>query len=286
MPPSTVPAQRCGHIRVTPTSGALRDTYDGLLVDLDGTLICGTTAIPGTTTALAAAALPVMYVTNNASRSAESVSEMLTGLGFTAAPGDVVTSAHAAVSVARQRLPQGGRALIVGAPSFRELVAQSGFTVVTTADDAPDVVFQGLNKQLTWSDLAEGALAIRGGALWIASNTDTTMPSERGLVPGNGSMVAAMEAATGTTPIVAGKPGPMSMISAAERLGARRPLVIGDRLDTDIAGGCAADMDTLMVLTGVSTRDDAHALPRELQPSYIAETLDALNVPPLSDGGH
>lgn len=271
-------AQRCAPARVDVGSSTLAAAYDGLLVDLDGTLIRGTTAIPGAVEALQAAGLPVMYVTNNASKAPREVSDMLAGHGFAATEADVMTSAQAAIALASDSVEPGTRVLVVGAPSFRELARTAGFTVVDSADDRPEVVFQGLNKELTWADLAEGALAINAGARWIASNTDTTLPTERGLLPGNGSMVAALRAATGKEPEVAGKPGPVSMVRAARQLGLQRPLVVGDRLDTDIAGACAADMDSLMVLTGVSTEAEARALPADLQPTYISAELDALGL--------
>lgn len=272
-------ARRCAPARVDIAESDLCSAYDGLLVDLDGTLIRGATAIPGAVEALAAAGLPVMYVTNNASKAPFEVAQMLSGLGFRAGTADVMTSAQAAIALAQENVAPGSRVLVVGAPSFQQLARQAGYEVVTSADEQPDVVFQGLSKELCWADLAEGALAIAAGARWIASNTDTTLPSERGLLPGNGSMVAALRAATGAEPEVAGKPGPVSMIRAAQQLGLSRPLVVGDRLDTDIAGACAADMDSLMVLTGVSSEAEARTLPTHLQPTYIADGLDALCLP-------
>lgn len=279
MPHRTTQARICGSNRHAEHFGQLKDFYDALLVDLDGTLIRGSSAIAGAAAALHDAGLPIMYVTNNASKAPRDVAALLQSLGFAATEAQVMTSAQAAIALALSKVEAGSKALVVGAPSFVELAAAAGFTVVSSADDEPDVVLQGLNKELTWSHLAEGALAIRAGALWIASNTDTTLPSERGLLPGNGSMVAALRAATAQEPVVAGKPGPISMEKAAAVLGAQRPLVVGDRLDTDIAGGRAANMDTLMVLTGVSTLREAKELPPELQPSFIADDLHALNAP-------
>lgn len=257
-------------------SSALYASYDGLLFDLDGTLIRGTNAIPGAPEALSALDLPVSYVTNNASKSPDDVAELLFSLGFSATTDQVMTSSQAAVAIAKDSLAEGAKALVVGAPAFADLVRAAGFRVVTSADDDPDVVFQGLSKELTWAELAEGALAIRAGARWIASNTDTTLPTERGLLPGNGAFVKAMEATTDKKPEVAGKPGAEILNRAAQAIGSKRPLVIGDRLDTDIAGACAAHMDSLMVLTGVSTEAEALRADATSRPTYVASGLEAL----------
>ena len=136
--------------------------------------------------------------------------------------------------------------------------------------DGPVAVVQGHSPQTGWPDLAEAALAIRSGALWVAANVDLTLPSERGLLPGNGSMVAALRAATNREPQVAGKPEPTLLNDALARGTFSTPLVVGDRLDTDIAGANAAGLPSLMVLTGVSTADDmVRAAVRE-RPDYIA----------------
>lgn len=254
-------------------------SYDGLLVDLDGTLVRGAETVEGAPEALAAVeerGVPVAFVTNNASKAPADVVEMLTGHGYRATPDNVLTSAQAAVSLALESVAPGTRVLVVGAPAFADLATDAGLTVVTSADERPEVVFQGLDKQLTWAELAEGGLAIRAGARWIASNTDSTLPTERGLLPGNGALVAALVAATDRHPEVAGKPGATIMRRAAEMIGARNPLVVGDRLDTDIAGGRAAGMDTLMVLTGVSSEDDANAAERDRQPTFVSAGIDAL----------
>lgn len=260
----------------SPNSGPLHEAYDALLIDLDGTLIRGSEGIPGAPEALASIDLPMSYVTNNASKAPGDVAELLASLGYHAVPSQVMTSSQASVAMARDTMPEGTKALVVGAPAFADLADQAGFRVVESAEDHPEVVFQGLSKQLSWAELAEGALAIRAGARWIASNTDTTLPSERGFLPGNGAFVKAMEAATGATPEVAGKPGAEILIRAAGTLGSKNPLVIGDRLDTDIAGACAANMHSLMVLTGVSTEDEARHADPSSRPTYVGAGLESL----------
>ena len=257
----------------------LCSSYDGLLVDLDGTLLRGSECIPGGPEALARIDLPISYVTNNASKAPAEVADMLTSLGYEADVSQVMTSSMAAVAMAVDSMPKGTTALVVGAPAFATLAEEAGFHVTENADEKPDLVLQGLSKQLTWSELAEGALAIRSGARWIASNTDTTLPTERGFLPGNGAFVKALEVSTARVPEVAGKPGAEILQRAAKSIGSERPLVIGDRLDTDIAGACAAGMHSLLVLTGVSTEADATAAGPESRPTFVAAGLESLDLP-------
>src|SRR6185312_17167359 len=141
-------------------------------------------------------------------------------------------------------------------------VKNVGLEPVRLWSDEPRAVVQGHSPETAWADLAEAALAIRAGATWVAANVDRTLPSERGLLPGNGSMVAALRTATDRDPQVAGKPAPTLLNDALARGEFRSPIVVGDRLDTDIAGATAADLPSLLVLTGVSTAADmVHAIP-------------------------
>ena len=259
------------------SSLSLAARHDALLVDLDGTLIRGSQPIPGAAEALANAGLPVVYVTNNASRSPRDTADHLRSLGFSAGADDVMTSAQAAVVMAADHVDPGARVLVVGHDSFRDLARQAGYEVVLSADDDPEVVLQGLSRELTWSDLAEGCLAIRRGVPWVASNVDATLPTERGLLPGNGSLVAALRAATGREPLVAGKPAAGVLTAAADLVGSTRPLVIGDRLDTDIEGAVAAGMPSLMVLTGVHGLDDLLVADPDSRATYLADDLSALS---------
>lgn len=248
----------------------LLDRYDALLVDLDGTVFEGGRPVPGAAEGLFGRR--VMYVTNNASRAPHEVAEHLTNMGFPASSDQVLTSAQAAAAMARKRFPNAGaKALVIGADSFRELARSEGFDVVDSADSNPDVVLHGHSPDNNWARLSEGALAIQRGAAYVASNLDTTLPTERGLLVGNGSMVAAVTSATGVTPSSAGKPGPAMFHVAAQRLGAQRPLVVGDRLNTDIAGGIAAGFDTLCTVTGVSGHRELLATSH--RPTYIAANM-------------
>lgn len=250
------------------------DGYDVLLVDLDGTVFAGGSAIDGAHQGLDGRRL--VFITNNASRSPGQVAEHLSSLGFSATADDVLTSAQAACVLAAGLLEgrTDPRAYVVGAESFRELARQTGFTLVDSADGpqgTPDVVLQGHSPDNGWAELSEAALAIRAGALHVASNLDTTLPSERGFLVGNGSMVAAVTSATGVTPYSAGKPLAPMFDTAVANTGAKHPLAVGDRLDTDIAGGIAAGIDTLCVLTGVATH--TQLLTTEHRPTHIAANL-------------
>ncbi|KUI35767.1 HAD-IIA family hydrolase [Mycobacterium sp. GA-2829] len=253
--------------------------HDCLLLDLDGTVFRGHEPTTGAVDTLAALSVRVLYVTNNASRSPADVAGHLVELGFAAAADDVVTSAQSAAHLLAEELPAGSRVLVVGTDALAAEVALVGLEPVRRFDEDPVAVVQGHSPQTAWADLAEAALAIRAGALWVAANVDLTLPSERGLLPGNGSMVAALRTATARTPRVAGKPQPTLMRDALSRGDFRTPLVVGDRLDTDIAGASAADLPSLMVLSGVSTADEAlRAIPEE-RPDYIAEDLRSLDAP-------
>lgn len=261
------------------TADRLSARHDAVLADLDGTLIRGTEPVPGASAALEESGLPVVYVTNNASRAPSGTAEHLRDLGFAAAASDVMTSAQAAVVMLADYVADGARVLVVGHDSFRDLATEAGYEVVRSADDDPQAVLQGLSRELTWADLAEGCLALRTGVPWIASNVDTTLPTERGLLPGNGSLVAALRAASDREPVVAGKPAAGVLLAAAERVGSARPLVVGDRLDTDIEGAVAAGMPSLMVLTGVHAVADLLTAPAHRRPTHLSRDLGALAEP-------
>lgn len=251
--------------------------HDCLLLDLDGTVFRGHEPTAGALESLAGLDARVLYVTNNASRAPEQVAEHLRELGFAAESDDVVTSAQSAAHLLSAHVPADSAVLVVGTDALAGEVSKVGLRPVRTFDEGPVAVVQGHSPTTAWPDLAEAALAIRAGALWVAANVDLTLPSERGLLPGNGSMVAALRVATGRDPLVAGKPQPTLMNDALSRGTFTTPLVVGDRLDTDIAGAVAAGLPSLMVLTGVSTAGDAlRAVPAE-RPGYLAADLRGLH---------
>jgi glycerol 3-phosphatase-2 len=261
-------------------SDRLLDSYDALLLDLDGTVYRGGQAVLGAAEAVDTAhraGVTIRFVTNNASRGPAEVAAQLTDLGIPARPAEVSTSAQAAASVLAERVPAGAEIMVVGTEALVEEVVAVGLRPVREVDGDVAAVVQGLSKDAGWRDLAEACVAIRAGALWVACNIDPTLPTERGQLPGNGALVAALRTATGREPIVAGKPARPLMDQSVRSADARRPLVVGDRLDTDIAGAAAAELDALLVLTGVTTPADL--LIAELRPRYVAADLTELTRP-------
>jgi HAD superfamily hydrolase (TIGR01450 family) len=259
----------------------LVEAYDAGLLDLDGVLYVGPEAVPHAAEAVAAArraGMRVAFVTNNASRRPSAVAAHLSELGVPAVPDDVVTSAHAAVRYLAARLPRGALVLVLGTEDLADEVRAGGLCPVREAAGVLGVV-QGLAPTTSWEDLAEASVAIQAGALWVAGNRDSTYPTARGLVPGNGALVAALETATGRSPVVVGKPEPELHRASLERVAARRPLVVGDRLDTDVRGAVRAGTDCLLVLTGVTTVDDLLAAPPGTRPTYVGWDLRALLAP-------
>jgi HAD superfamily hydrolase (TIGR01450 family) len=272
-------------------SERLVDPYDLVIFDLDGVIYLIDRPIAGAVEAvgeLHRAGVRLAYATNNASRRSAEVADLLAGLGVPADAGEVITSAGASAAVLAQRLPPGSKVLVVGAEALRAEVRDAGLEPVSRAEDRPVAVVQGYGPKVGWADLAEAAVAVRGGAQWVATNTDRTLPSPRGPLPGNGSLVAALRTALGREPdLVVGKPEPELFATAARRVGAKRPLVVGDRLDTDVEGAVRAGMDSLLVLTGVSGPADLVAAPPERRPTFVApdlaglfEAAEAATVPP------
>ncbi len=259
----------------------LSQYYDAALLDLDGVVYLGGAAIPGAADALAVAAkrgMRLAYVTNNASRTPSAIAAQLSGMGVPATATDIVTSAQAAAHVLADRFPAGSPVLVVGGMGLRLAVRARGLRPVTTAAERPVAVVQGYAHDLSYGLFAEAALALRAGAFYVASNADPTLPTPRGLQPGNGSLVQLLVTATGCQPVVAGKPEPPLHAESVQRVGAHRPLVVGDRLDTDIEGAVRGGADSLLVLTGVSQPADLLLAPSRHRPVYVAADLAGLNV--------
>ena len=260
----------------------LDTAYDVALLDLDGVVYLGGTAIPGAAEALRkadAAGMRLAYVTNNAFRTPAAIAALLTGFGAPASPQDVVTSAQAAARLLAERLPAGAPVLVIGGSGLRMALRERGLRPVSTAADQPKAVVQGYSPDVSYSMLAEGGLAVAAGALFVASNGDLTLPSRRGRQPGNGALIQVVATATGVQPLVAGKPEPPLHRESVLRTGARHPLVVGDRLDTDIEGAHRVGTDSMLVLTGVTGPAEAVAAPPSQRPTYLAEDLTGLLEP-------
>jgi len=259
----------------------LASCYDVALLDLDGVVYLGQTAVTGAAQALASArerGMRLAFVTNNAARTPEEIAAQLRRLGVPADSREVITSSQAAAHFLAERLPARARVLVVGAEGLIEALRERDLIPVFSADDEPAAVVQGYSPDTNWRMLAEGAIAIQRGVLWVATNIDATLPSARGPLPGNGSLVAALRHATGATPVVTGKPEPTMHRETVERSGAQHPIVVGDRLDTDVEGARAVGCPSLLVLTGVTTPALLLEAPERLRPDYIAADLGGLLV--------
>jgi len=260
----------------------LDSVYDVALLDLDGVVYLGGAAIPGAAEALRkadAAGMRLAYVTNNAFRTPAAIAALLTSFGVTAAPEDVVTSAQAAARLLAERLPAGAPVLVIGGSGLRAALRERGLRPVSTAIEKPRAVVQGYAPDISYSMLAEGGLAVAAGALFVASNGDRTLPGRRGRQPGNGSLIQVITTATRVRPLVAGKPEPPLHRESVLRTGARNPLVVGDRLDTDIEAAHRVGADSMLVLTGVTSPAEAVLAPPSQRPSYLAEGLSGLLEP-------
>ena len=260
----------------------LDTAYDVALLDLDGVVYLGGTPIPGAAEALRkadAAGMRLAYVTNNAFRTPAAIAALLTSFGVPATQEDVVTSAQAAARLLADRLPPGAPVLVIGGSGLRMALRERGLRPVSTAIDKPQAVVQGYAPDISYSMLAEGSLAVAAGALFVASNADRTLPSRRGRQPGNGSLLAVIATATGVQPLVAGKPEPPLHRESVLRTGAKNPLVVGDRLDTDIEAAHRVGADSLLVLTGVTGPAEAVLAPPSQRPTYLAEDLAGLLEP-------
>lgn len=259
----------------------LCEAYDAGLVDLDGVLYRGPDPVEHAADGIAAAraaGMRIAFVTNNASRRTAVVAAHLRELGIPAEPDDVVSSGQAITRWLSERLPPGSTVLVLGTADLAAEVAEAGFVVTREAGGAAAVV-QGLGPDLGYADLAEGCVAINTGALWVAGNRDSTFPTSRGSLPGNGALVAALVTATGKEPVVVGKPEPELHRVSVERVAARRPIVVGDRLDTDVLGAVRTGTDSLLVLTGVTDIEELLAAPEGMRPTYVGHDLRALNQP-------
>ncbi|AXE77152.1 HAD hydrolase-like protein [Streptomyces atratus] len=266
--------------RPSGSSTALNEAYDTALLDLDGVVYAGGHAIVHAVESLGAArdgGMHLAYVTNNALRPPAAVAEHLTEIGVPAEPADVITSAQAVARLMADQLPPGARVLVVGGEGLRVALRERGLVPVESADDEPVAVAQGYGgPDMTWGRFAEAAYAIARGVPWFASNTDLTIPSARGIAPGNGAAVEVVRIATGAEPQVAGKPLPPMHRETVLRTGAERPLVVGDRLDTDIEGAFNGGVDSLLVLTGVTDAAQLVAAEPKHRPTYVDADLRGL----------
>lgn len=262
--------------------GPLWHSYDVAMLDLDGVVYIGPDAVPGAPDQLARAGeegMRLAYVTNNAARPPGVVAEHLRELGIAAKDEDVVTSAQAAARLLSERCPPGSAVFVIGGDGLFEALAELGLCPVQDIADEPVAVVSGYHRDLRWGTVSDGSILVRGGLPWVAANTDMSVPTRHGHGPGNGVLVETVARFTGRTPVVAGKPQPPLFEETRRRVGGSRPLVVGDRLDTDIEGAVRTGYDSLLVMTGVTGLEELVSAPPERRPSYVAVDLSSLGRP-------
>ncbi len=267
-------------VREVAVGASLLSPYDCLLADLDGVVYEGTLAIKGAVDSInkvQKSGMPVGYVTNNSSRKPETISDQLRGFGLDAHPEQIVSSGQTGVELLATMIPAGSKVLVVGGEGLRQRVTDAGFELVESSDDSPAGVIQGFAPDVAWRNLAEAAYAIQKGAKWVATNSDWTLPQEKGLAPGNGTLVSAVHTAVGQLPAVAGKPEPAIFETAKRAFKSVNPLFVGDRIDTDIVGANRAGIDSALVLTGVSTRKELLGIGADGRPTFILGNLSELH---------
>lgn len=252
-------------------------TLQSLIIDMDGVLYRGTEAIPGTRRFvgfLREQGIRFVLATNNSTKTPQQFVEKLAGMGVAVRPEEILTSAIATATYLRRIAPPGTRVFVVGQEGLQEALRQAGFELV---EDQADYVLAGMDFGICYERLAQATLQIRAGAQFVGTNPDRTFPSERGIVPGAGSLLAFLEAATGVTPAVIGKPQTGMMEQALVVMGAQRETtaVLGDRLETDILAGKRANLHTILVLSGITDREMLTGA--EIQPDHVFDDVAHLH---------
>jgi 4-nitrophenyl phosphatase len=255
------------------------NTVKALIIDMDGVLWTGSVALPGLNRFfdfLHSRSIPYTLATNNASKTVEQYRHKLAGFGVTISPEVVMTSSLATAAYLEGELPKGSRLYIVGQDGLHEAMQQAGFAVIPDHSQPVEAVVAGIDFTLTYDKLKHGALLIRQGARFIGTNGDLTFPSEEGLLPGAGSILAALEAATGVKPITIGKPEPFMLQVAMRKMGSQpgQTVMLGDRLETDILGGQRAGIRTILVTTGID--NEQTIAEKGIRPDLVLSGLEEL----------
>jgi glycerol-1-phosphatase len=267
---------------VEPQDVSLATAYDLLMFDLDGVVYVEGHAVDHAASSVAAArsaGAHVAFITNNASRTPDQVAEQLTDLGIKASASDVVTSSQAAARLLHDRFGDGAHVAVLGAVGLEVALREAGLEPVRVGDGSAVAIVSGYAPEVRWKVIMQAAASIRSGLPWVATNTDLTLPTSDGLAPGHGTLVRLISEFAEVEPEVAGKPSRPLLDETLRRVGGDHPLMVGDRLDTDIEGAQRADVDSLLVMTGVTSLTDlAMATPAQ-RPTYVAEDLRALTRP-------
>ena len=251
----------------------------GLIFDMDGVLWRGGKPLPGirsTFSLLRERQIPFVLATNNATQTFGQVRSRMEKAGVEIFPNEVLTAAVGAASYLAQHVPAGSSLYVVGDVALRHALEEAGYRVMESGDDVIAVVV-GMDWSLTWEKLAEATYALMSGAFFLGTNPDVSFPTERGLAPGNGAILAALETATGRAATIFGKPEPHLFLEALQRTGtpATHTVAIGDRLETDILGGKRAGLPTALVLTGVTTQRQVDS--SDIRPDWVFEGMEELS---------
>jgi len=258
------------------------DQFQTLLLDLDGVIYEGECAIVDSVesiTTVRNSGIKVGYITNNSSRKPEAIANQLRGFGLELAVEEVISSAQAGVELLSTMIPAGSKVFVVGGEGLRSKVIEAGFAIVASSDDNPAAVIQGFAPDVAWNDLAEASYSIQRGAKWVATNQDWTIPREKGLAPGNGTLVSAVHTAVGQLPVIAGKPERAIFETAMREFKTESAIYVGDRLDTDVLGANKSGLGSALVMTGVTTRKELLAAKSDSRPKYVLGTLNDLLSP-------
>ena len=273
---------RENHPVLRPAERPLDETYDLAALDLDGVVYVGRQAVRGAAAALDAArrhGMHLAFITNNASRPPADVAAHLRELGIPAEESDVVTSAQAAARLLARQVPEGSPVYVIGGAGLHEALRERGLEPVVRIEDDPVAVIQGYGPDMPWRQVIGGAILVGRGLPWVVSNMDLTVPTSHGPGPGNGALVNLVADHAGRRPQVAGKPESPLFEETLARVGGRRPLVVGDRLDTDIDGAHNVGWDSLLVMTGVTTLPELATVTAQSRPTYVGADLGCLALP-------
>ncbi|MFS0674366.1 TIGR01457 family HAD-type hydrolase [Ornithinibacillus sp. 179-J 7C1 HS] len=249
------------------------NNYEGYLIDLDGTVYRGNEVIeeaPEFIKELKKRNIPYLFLTNNSSKSQDQISVKLNQLGVESTPENVFTSSMATAKYIKQMYP-GARCYCIGEVGLFDALEREGITVTEEIDC--DVVVMGIDRHITYEKLAKATLAVRNGATFISTNSDNALPTERGLMPGNGAFTSVVSVSTGVDPQFIGKPETIIVKEALQVLGTKpdKTILVGDNYNTDIKAGINSGMDTLMVFTGVTKFEEYESLP--IKPTYFIQNL-------------
>lgn len=255
------------------------DDIGALIIDMDGVLWEGERPMPGLVEffeTLRRRGVRFVLATNNASQTPDQYVAKLARMGVAASREDVIGSGLAAALYLKQQARPGSKVFAIGEDGVRQALEEQGFRLTGLYEVDADYVVCGLDRQISWDKLATATLNIRAGATFIGTNPDTTLPTERGLTHGNGAIIAALTAATGVTPVIIGKPEPIMYRLAMERLQVEpaATVALGDRLDTDILGAVRAGIRSILVLSGISSREQLAEL--DYGPTWVMEDIRAV----------